>query len=244
MCGALGAGSPIAAASSALLGLRSSRPCHDHPGVSCGVTPKWAPRPRRTGRPPDPASGTGAGSGPRSPGPPGVRRVPRSDDRQADSEPDQDRAAGTGGAQDEIPEPGIAGHQLPEALDRHREHFARVDRHSGEVGARPSAGRARRGSGGGRARRSPAPRVCLLSPRRRGLPSPARMTKKSLSPGLPRRTGRRPAGWACAGPCASSAAIWASLSRGNAPCRSGGFLRRRFRRHSTSANPRPAETTG
>ncbi len=67
--------------------------------------------------------------------PPGVRRVPRSDDPQADSEPDQDGAADEVGAQDEIPEPGIAGHQLPEALDRHREHFARVDRHSGEVGS-------------------------------------------------------------------------------------------------------------
>ena len=41
-CGSLGAGSPTAAASSALPGLRSSRPCTITTGVSCGVTPNWA----------------------------------------------------------------------------------------------------------------------------------------------------------------------------------------------------------
>ena len=68
----LGAGSPTAAASSALPGLRSSRPCTI---TTRGILRRHAelgqPGPRRTGRPGGPASGTEAGSGPRSPGPAG-----------------------------------------------------------------------------------------------------------------------------------------------------------------------------
>lgn len=66
---------------------------------------------------------------------PGVRGVPRARDPQADPEPDQSRASQQVGAQDEVAERGIAGHQFPEPADRHREHLARVEGHRGIVGA-------------------------------------------------------------------------------------------------------------
>ena len=69
------------------------------------------------------------------PDPPGVRGVPRADDPQAGPEADQDRTAQQIGAQDEVAERRIAGHQVPEPADGDREHLARVESHRGIVGA-------------------------------------------------------------------------------------------------------------
>ena len=77
------AGRPIAAASSALLGLRSSRAVTITIGVSSGATPSWLSRASAPDRSPDPATGTAAGCGPRIPQPPGVRRVPGAHDPHA-----------------------------------------------------------------------------------------------------------------------------------------------------------------
>ena len=74
-------------------------------------------------------------SGREVPDPPGVRGVLRADDPQAGPEPDEDRAAQQVGTQDQVAERGIAGHQLPEPADRHREHLARVDGYCGIPGA-------------------------------------------------------------------------------------------------------------
>ena len=113
-CGALGAGSPIAAASSALLGLRSSRPCTITTGVSCGVTPNWAEHGLggRVGLQVQPAVREPV-PGREVADPPGVRGVPRADDPQADAEPDQDRAAQQVGAQDQVAERRDRGPPAP-----------------------------------------------------------------------------------------------------------------------------------
>ena len=57
--------------------------------------------------------------------PPGVRRVPGTDDAEASAQADQDRAAEEVGAQHQLTEPGIADDQVPELVHRHHEHLAR-----------------------------------------------------------------------------------------------------------------------
>jgi hypothetical protein len=152
------------------------------------------------------------------PDPPGVRGVFRADDAQADAEPDQDRAAQQVGTEDEVAERRITVHQVPELADRDREHLARVQGHRGVVGAlagqqaelaeEPAA--AVDGDDAFLGRPVPLDRRHLPGQDDEEVAVPVALGEQDI----PGRVTR------CR-PCAASAAIWASLSRGYAPCRSG-----------------------